>query len=475
VTQDWRDERIAELERQLADRDERIAKLETQVERLLKRVDELEARLNRNSSNSSQPPSKDTPQQREERDKKEPTGNKRGGQPGHKPHQRTLLPPEKVSRIEDHYPQECSACGSRLTSIDDPEPFRHQVIELPPLEPEVSEHRLHAGECDECGHWTRAELPVGVPRSMFGPRLLALVGLLTGTFRMGRRSAQLLLADVLGIQVSLGALSESEERVSEAVAPAVDEAVDFVRTQAVKHVDATSWSQSGAARTLWTITTALVTVFRITLDGKMPTVKKLLGRVRGLLVSDRATAFGFWAMAQRQICWAHLLRKFAGFVERGGAGSQIARELRETAELMFHHWHRVRDGTMSRRQFRQWTLKVRERFEWLLERGVALDKRGFSGSCANILEHRDALWTFADRSGVEPTNNLAERDLRPFVLWRKTSGGSQSERGDRYAERIMTVTHTLRKQRRPVFEYLYHACARQLSHLPPPSLLPSGA
>lgn len=459
MARDWRDDRIAELEAALA--------------KALARIEALEARLSQSSSNSNQPPSKDTPEQRRAREKSEPSGRKRGGQPGHKPRQREMLPAEKVSRVEDHRPDECERCGSSLQLVDDAGALRHQVVDLPEIQAEVTEHRLHATECEECGHRTRAVLPGGVPRSMFGPRLLALIALLTGSCRVSRRQTVMLLHDVLGIRVSLGALSEAEQRVSEAVAPAVEEAMGFARAQPVKHVDATSWATAGAYRSLWTISTALVTVFVIARDGTAGTVRGLLGRARGLLISDRAKVFGFWTMKRRQICWAHLVRKFAGFVERKGTGSQIARELRDTAELMFHHWHRVRDGTMSRRQFQRWMIPVRERVEWLLGRGVGLAVRGFSGTCADILEHREALWAFVDRPGVDPTNNLAERDLRPFVLWRKDSGGTQSERGERYAERVMTVTHTLRKQGRSVFLYLHRACANHLYSNPPESLLPS--
>jgi transposase len=140
---------------------------------------------------------------------------------------------------------------------------------------------------------------------------------------------------------------------------------------------------------------------------------------------------------------------------------------------MFHHWHRVRDGTMSRAEFRRWMTPVRERVESLLVRGMKLHVRGFSGTCADILDHHEALWAFVDRPGVDPTNNLAERDLRPFVLWRKGSSGTQSDRGERYAERIMTVTHSLRRQGRSVFQFLHQACANHLHDQPSPSLLPA--
>jgi transposase len=465
VAQDWRDKQIAELKAENATLRELVAKLE-------QRVEQLEARLGQSSSNSSQAPSRDTPEQRRARPKKKPTGRKKGAQPGHEAHQRELVPPEKVSRFEDHFPDECEKCGTELPAVAEANPLRHQVAELPKIEAEITEHRLHAGECQDCGHITRAKLPPGVPRGMLAPRLLSLVGLLTGPYRVSRRLVVEFFHDVMGMRISLGALSEAEERVSEAIAPAVEEATDFVRAQPVKHVDATGWSQGRLPRALWTVTTTMVTVFAITRDGSREAIKGLLSKAHGLLVSDRATVFLFWAMKLRQICWAHLMRKFAGFAERRGAGSVIARDLLGCTELIFHNWHRIRDGTMSRREFQRWMSPVRERVEWLLERGAALNARGFSGSCRDILKHREALWTFVDTPGVEPTNNCAERDLRPFVQWRKTSYGCQSDRGERYAERIMTVTHTLRKQRRNVFEYLHQACANALFDNPPPSLLP---
>jgi transposase len=170
VVRDWRDERIAELEAELTARDKRIALLE-------RRIAQLGALLGRNSSNSSQPPSQDSPEQRHNRPRKKKTGRKRGAQPGHRGHQRELLPPEKVTKIEDCYPQECELCHATLPAAVDATPLRHQVVDIPPLEPSVTEFRLYAAECEECGYLNRARLPEGVPRSMFGPRLLALVGL----------------------------------------------------------------------------------------------------------------------------------------------------------------------------------------------------------------------------------------------------------------------------------------------------------
>lgn len=457
-------------------RDARIAKLEAQVAALLARIAELEARLNQNSSNSNRPPSSDSPADRQARGGKAPSRRTRGGQPGHKGWKRDLLPPEKVNRTRERFPNRCRrrGCGKLLSRRPNGEPLRHQVLEVPPIEPDVTEYRLHSVAC-ECGKVTRATLPAGVPRGMCGPRLTALIGMLTGVYKLSRREAARLLGDVLGVDISLGALSESEADVSEAIEVPVEEARIYVSEQPAKNVDATGWRQAGLARTLWTIATPLVTVFGIVTDGSRASLRGLFASIRGILITDRGTQFGFWAMDQRQICWAHLVRKFAGFAEHEGPTGQLGEELLFWSQAMLHYWHLARDGTMSRRRFRTVMVSMRPIVEGLLDRGQRLGMRGVSGSCEDILEHKLALWTFVDHEGIEPTNNHAERELRGFVLWRKNSFGSQSDRGNRFAARIMTVAHSLRKQHRHVLDFLTDACTAALTGRPAPSLLPSMA
>jgi transposase len=385
-----------------------------------------------------------------------------------------MLPPEKVNRTKDCFPDRCRrrGCGQRLPRRPDQNPLRHQVVEIPPIEPDVTEFRLHRVVCN-CGKVTCGVLPAGVPRGMCGPRLLALIALLTGVFRKSRRDAASLLSDLLGVKISLGALSQAEADVSEALAAPVEEARIHVSQQGSKNVDATSWRQSGQGRTLWTIATTLVTVFGIAADGSRAGLRGFFAAIKGILITDRGTQFGFWAMRDRQICWAHLIRKFVGFAERRGPVGGLGADLLLLSQTAIHYWHRVRDGTMSRRRFRKVMAKLRPIIEAHLERGAGLGVRGVSGSCADILTHRLALWTFVDREGVEPTNNAAERALRAFVIWRKTSFGSQSERGTRFAARIMTAAQTLRKQNRHVLSYLTEAIRASLICGTPPSLLPA--
>jgi transposase len=470
------DERIGKLEAQVAAllqtvdaRDRQLAKRDAEIVQLKARVAELETQLGQNSNNSHKPPSTDPPGTRPA---KPETGRKRGGQPGHKGHRRELLPPEKVTRRTVLKPASCKCCGGRHLDAVGAEPRVHQVLEVPEIAPDVHEIRMHGAECRDCGTTTWAELPADVPAHMFGPRLLALIGYMLAA-RTSRRQLREMLAEVFGIPVSLGALSEAEARTSDAIAAASDEAAAHVRAHPIKNVDASTWRIEGAYAALWTIATRFVVAFFITPDAKAPGIRTLLGRLHGIMISDRGSQFGFWAMKRRQVCWAHLIRKFVAFSERKDEGAQLGETLLLVTQAMLSEWHRVRDGTLSRARFAKIAANAQLLIEKLLERGVALKRRGLSGACADMLAHKDAFTTFARHPGVEPTNNHAERALRPFVLWRKTSYGSQSERGRLFAGRIMTVAHSLKLQKRSIFRFLVEACQAHSTGQPGPSLLPT--
>jgi len=459
-----RDELLAELQ-------VRFAALRVENDQLRQLVAELQEQLGQNSNNSSKPPSTDKPGSRPLRKSKQKRKRKRGGQPGHRGSHRTLLPPDQVNGgFVDYFPEQCENCWKDLPRIPDADPERHQVTELPPIKPEVTEHRGHAVTCS-CGHTTHARIPDQVKASSFGPRLSSIIAMFTGIYQVGRRQAVAALSDLFGVKISLGALSSAEDRVSKAVEPAVDEAWHKAQQADVKHTDGTSWRQAGQALQLWTIATAAVTVFKVLSDGTAEALKALLGRIKGVLVSDRAAALNFWAMKRRQICWAHLLRKFVSFSERAGPAGHFGRVLLEYTGIMFDYYRQFKDGEISREVFRRRMAPIRLQVEAVLTRAAQAKIKRLSGSCENILAHREALWTFVDNPQVEPTNNHAERELRRFVLWRRRSFGTQSERGNRFAERIMTVAHTARKQGKPVLAYLTAACEAHRLGRPCPSLL----
>ena len=465
--------KLEERDRAIKDGDRQIALLMDRVEQLTARIVELEEKLAQNSSNSSQPPSADPPQAKETRRRRKKGKRKRGGQRGHKGHHREMVPCDQVDEFVERFPETCRDCGCRLARTPDRAPERHQVIEAPPIEPHVIEYRMHQVRCPCCRTMNREGLPEGVSWSPFGPRLVAIVGLLTGAYRLSKRNAANLLEDLLGIRLSVGALSRNEQRLSSALAGPVNEAHEYVQSRPVKYTDATGWRQGRARMQLWTLACALVTVFKITADGTKETVERLVGEVKGVLVSDRAAVFLFWQMKQRQVCWAHLIRTFVAFSQRDRSSRAIGDGLLDQAHRVFKWWHRVRDGNLSRASFQRYIRAAKREVKRLLEGGSACDHAKTRGTCKNMLKHFEAMWTFARVEGVEPTNNHSERELRPAVIWRKTSFATQSDRGTRFVERIMTVVATLRKQRRHVLEYLTAAYGAALKHQTPPSLLPA--
>lgn len=442
------------------------------IERLLTRIAELEAQLDQSSRNSSKPPSGDSPGQRDARPSKPGSGRKRGGQPGHGGHERALIPPEGVNRRVKCDPRRCRRCAEDLANAEVLDPLRHQTIEIPPIKADVTEYLLGRRRCGRCSAITCGKLPHGVSRGMCGPNLMTVVVLLVGVYHLSRRSAQRLLSDVLGVDISLGCASQVEDKMSAALAAPHQEALDCVRAAGAKNLDATTWAREGKHRALWVLACAAATAFSITADATTATVRRFVRFTRGILMSDRGSQFGFWAMHKRQICWAHLVRKFVAFTESTNPKVRnLGENLLLFASVHLRAWHQARDGTISRAAFQNIIRNLEPYVIGHLERGVALGVRGVAGACANILQHREALFTYACADGVEPTNNHAEREIRAFVLWRKCSFGSQSERGERFAERIMTVVHTLRKQNRHVLSYLVEACENSLRGIPAPKLI----
>lgn len=471
-----RDRQLVERDQQVAERDQQVAELKAQVEALMKKVEELTEQLRRNSTNSHLPPSSDGPgaTSRGVRPPKKRKGTKRkqGGQKGRRGSRRQLLPPERVHEFVNHFPDACERCASELSPETDADAQRYQLVDLRDGALHVTEHRRHTVRCERCGRSTIAAYDhEAIPLSPFGPGLVTGVAMLTGVYHLSRREAQRLLRDFFRLKVSVGAISSMEARASKALISAVEEARRDVEAAPVKHADATSWLLAGITMSLWTLSTALTTFYRIFEDGRRKTIKTMFGNLIGILVSDRASVFGFWEMALRQICWAHLLRAFISFAQRDGPVGAFGRELLDCAALVFEYWHGFKKGLLTREELSAWMRPVQRQFEATLRRAVAADHKRLSGSCADILAHREALWTFVVHEGVEPTNNLAERDLRPLVLWRKRSHGCRSERGLRFAERIMTVAQTLGKRGKHVFEFVREAVTAHLEGRPQPSLL----
>ncbi|OLD94469.1 MAG: hypothetical protein AUI36_46440, partial [Cyanobacteria bacterium 13_1_40CM_2_61_4] len=399
----------------------RVEALEAMVPALQEHNRALQEQLNQTSRNSSRPPSSDPPHS--ERPHRPRSTRRRGGQPGHPGHTRTLVPVDEVDEVVVIKPAQCTHCQAPLSG-DDPTPWRHQVIEIPPIKPVVTEYQWHQLVCATCGEVTRASWPESVPSGTYGPRVQATVALCTGSYRLSKRTTQQVMEEVFGVPMSVGTISPLEQATTAAVATPVEEARTYVHEQEVAHLDETSWRQGGKRAWLWVAVTSLVTVFVVRLSRGGQVARALLGETfSGILVTDRYSGYNWYPVRWRQLCWAHLLRDFEAMRDRGGASAELGEALLAQAHQMFTWWHRVREGTLQRSTFRSYMSPLRREVERLLEAGSRGGVPKTAGTCQDILQRREALWTFVQVDGVEPTNNTAERSIRPGVLWRKGSFG----------------------------------------------------
>lgn len=322
--------RFTAYEKRLAD----MAAKEAEIESLQTEVAALRERLGQNSSNSSRPPSSDPPQA-SRRSRREPSGKKQGAQVGHPGAGRALKPVEEVDHVVDLRPLRCRKCGGRLQG-DDPQPARHQVTEIPPVQAEVTEYRRHTLGCTACGVKTEADWSAEIPKGGFGTRLQATVAYLTGRLGLSHRDCVEALGVLHGARVSLGSVSALQRQVSQALAVPVETAREFVHHQAVNHVDETGWHQQSKLNWLWVNATPQVTTFRVAAKRDAATAREVIGRTKtSIITTDRYLGYSWLATTRRQVCWAHLKRDFQAISERGGSQKRSAKRCLNKRRMSF--------------------------------------------------------------------------------------------------------------------------------------------
>jgi transposase len=449
-----------------------IEQLRSQLTALATELAGLRERIGRSSRNSSKPPSSDGPGFKPPTRRKG-SGRKRGGQPGHPGAGPELLTIERVDEVVEHHPDACRHCGTLLHGAD-PDPLRHQVIEIAPITPLVIEHRLHRLVCPCCSTSTCAPLPADVDVSRYGPRLSSLIALLGAAFPLSISKSQALLQQVLGVTLSRASIVRCLQRVSAALEQPTTAAHRAMQQQPVVYVDETGAptgnadgrNPTGKRGWLWVAMSPVVTVFLQGLSRSAAAASELLGHgFGGIVVSDRFSAYNHLPTHQRQLCWAHLIRDLTAIGERSGASAAFGAQLLELQQQLFEQWHLYKDGIISWPVLQRSSRPIRLAFEATLKQVVELDvQRGERTPwastvriCQKLLKVTDALWTFLEIEGIEPTNNAAESALRPAVIQRKVSHGVQSANGAICRARLLTVTTTLRKQGRDIWQFLEQA------------------
>jgi hypothetical protein len=439
---------------------------------LLKRLDEAEARIEKlTPRNSSLPPSTEHPHAKPERKpKNQKKKRKQGGQKGHKRHLRELIPSEDCATVTPCYPDACRRCGGELQA-DASAPKRHQVWDLPPIEPVVDEYQLFRGHCPCCGLTTQAALPLGVPTGQCGPRLAAFTGLLMGHFRQSKRRASMFLGDLLNIPCSPAWTVKIQNLVSEAIAAPYEQLRGELEKQPQLFVDESPTKENKMKAWLWVAVAPLFAVFGIFGNRSRDSLVSLIGDYSGIILNcDRAKMY--LDGKRLQWCWAHLKRDIQKLIDSpDGQVRRLGHDLMRQEQLLFEHWHRYKAGEITWRGFQRLAGPIRDQFNSYLLRGSFSGNDKLIGFCDEILPRKEHLWTFLEVEGIEPTNNTAERTLRPAVIYRKLSFGTQSAKGSRYLERILTVSETCRLQKLNAYEYLIEAMHAQFSQQSAPSLL----
>jgi transposase len=456
------------------ERDARIAALEQRVAELEALVRDLLAKLNINSSNSSTPPSVN-PLGAPKPVVKKKSRRRPGGQPGHPPHLKELLPPDRIKEIFVFAPQRCAHCDAALpkqAGANDPPPTRQQVIELPPVLAEITEYQGHGRTCPRCGEVTHATIPRELLAHSVGPRLTATLSYFTGCHGVSKRGVEEIAAAVFDAPIALGTVANLEQEMSAALAVPHQQAIAAVQAADIKHADETGWKLAGSLCWLWGAATAGVAAFVIHAKRSAAGLAVLLGaEIHGILCSDRWGVYDQIPAERRQICWAHLKRDFQKIIDQGGCSVQVGHQGLKIVKKVFAAWHAFEDGRVTRKQLEKQLAPVIHRLNRVLIEGLLGDDPKVETFCDNVLALEPALWTFVTTAGVEPTNNFMERLLRRAVLWRKRSFGCWSERGCRFVERILTVVQTRRLQGANVLDYLHAALVAYRHGDPCPYLL----
>jgi len=405
-----------------------VIKLYNETKDLKKRVSDLENRLNQNSQNSSKPPSSDPPYKKPS--KKRAKGKRsRGGQKGHKGYQQELLKPTSENILG---PKTCS-CGCSSFDPKSIMPFHtHQVIELPEIEMDVLHFILNQGTCTKCGKVVKGQLP-RERQTGYGPRLSALIAEVSGVQGNSRETVRTFCQSVLGFSISSGAIQKVIDRASEALSPAYDKLGEITRNSEANYIDETSWFQNGSLNWLWVMVNRTAAYFMIHKNRSKEAFLALIQNWEGILISDNYSTYQKWANL-RQTCLAHLIRKAKGLAERKDpAVSQFGKQITMDLQLLCHWAKEVPDGQEWRHFYKRFTDLI---FHHQTSEGEV-------GALArSLIRQIESLWLFLDIEGIEPTNNIAERALRYGVLWRKRSKGTQSSKGNRWVERILSFKQT---------------------------------
>lgn len=433
------------------------------IDELWAQLVEKERQANRNSKNSSQPPSSDGPGKSSGKKIPTPpkdtgkTTRKRGAQSGHKGHRRKLLPTSQADAVHQHHcPNHC-ACGGSVLPHHQPT-YRHQIFDLPDVIPyRMEEHQLFHGDCERCGQRHKARLPDTVSPTQMGPNLLSLVGALAGHYHLSIGLTRQLVTDLFGLTFSVGAYSQAQGQLSPMLTRNHQALHEAVSQEAVQYADETRHQRDSEKRWMWLLTSQNFAYFLAHHSRTKKAAKQLLNKRNPLSVLVTDNYPGYTALLHssvHQLCWAHVLRNLNEMAQSPGYTGQVGQKLVGIALLIFRTRHRHEQGKLNFHHYQRRMQRLRKVFRQTLEKGMGVPIGRYAGRCEHILNVEARYWTFLTNDQIPLTNNEAERRLRSYVLWRKGSYGVRSYRGELFRQRILSFSATCRLQKKPLLASL---------------------
>jgi transposase len=422
-----------------------------------KKISELTEKLSTNSQNSSKPPSLDFKLFKNKKNAaKKKSNNKRGAQLGHKGINRKLENPNNVNKIIDCNVDLACICGANLNH--EPNNYsRHQIYDLCDVSKQLilTEYRLYKTVCKRCNQKHKGTLPDELDNSIIGSSLKTLIGTMVCEFHLSKSKVVRFLELQYGLKICQGTVSNTEFRISAALEKSYNELTVELQKQDIVHADETRHTENNKTNWLWVGTNDKLTVFKFDKSRGKKAARLLLGiNFNGILISDRYAAYNIIDIEQRQLCWAHLKRDFIRISQRSGIPGRIGEELLFYQQRLFNIWHRYKNNKISFSIISKAVAPIQKNIERCLEKAINYSHKQTANTCKNLLKSFSALWTFTENEGVEPTNNHAERQIRPYVIYRKLSFGTQSTRGTKYLERIMSIITTCKQQLTDSFKYI---------------------
>ncbi len=459
--------RCAELEAQLAALQARVAALEAEL-----------AKAQKNSSNSSKPPSGDIVNPRPKQNK--PGRRKKrkiGGQPGHARHLRTPFTAEELDEHWVWHYSECPCCGGKLVDADGP-PRVFQQMELPLTPVRIAQHDSQPQWCPRCARTFEPRFPDELRKAgLVGPRLTALVGFLKGACHMSFGTIRKYFRDVIGAPISRGMLRKLVAKVSASLLEPYEALLAMLPREDRLNVDETGHKENGKRLWTWCFRAYLYTVYKISPSRGSDVLLDVLGKeFQGVLGCDYFSAYRKYMRLNEnvlvQFCLAHLIRDVKFLVSHPDPrnrkhGERLVADLRKLFGVIHRRAEYASEATFRR------TLEAAQRdlvWDATMEsphtrEALPLEERFYRDT--------ESYFRFITEPRVEPTNNLAEQAIRFVAIHRRLTQGTRSEDGRRWCERIFTVVQTCGQQGRSVFEFLCAAVAAHFRSAPAPSLLPN--